>query len=270
MYKRKYERGDVQYIPYKRRAFTRRRNQIGPLLPGGQFRSRAVIPRAPVGEMKQFDCERTAALAATTTTWVAGTLQDPDTTINLGAAAVANPLCLFAPTVGAGLNQRIGRSVKMLKCKVQGFVAIPVQAAQGAADSSTKVRIILVLDKQTNAAQMTSAQLMRDAGSAGTTINSYQNPDNFGRFHVLKDKTMSLSNLNMTGSPTAGDVIQAGMNRPFKLSYRFRNPVEVHFNATNGGTVADIVDYSLHMIVAANSIAYAPSVTYYSRVSFKE
>lgn len=225
---------------------------------------------AVTGEMKQFDCEQSVAIAATTTTWVPGTLVDPSTTINLGSAAVANPLCLFAPTVGSALNQRIGRQVKMMKVKVNGFLQVPVQATQAAADAATKVRIILVMDKQSNAGQMTSAQLQRDAGSAGTTVCSFQNPDNFGRFKVLKDKTLFLSNMNLAGSPTAGDVVQAGFNLPFKFSYRFKKPVDVHFNATNGGTVADIVDNSLHMICGANAISYAPSITYYSRVSYKE
>lgn len=229
--------------------------------------ARSTVP----GEMKQFDCDLTTfPLAAVTTTWVAGTVVDPATTINLGSAAVANPNCLFAPTVGAALNQRIGRAVKLMKCKVTGTITCAPQAAQGAADASAKVRILLVMDKQTNAAQMTAAQLLRDASGASTTISSYQNPDNFGRFRVLKDKMISIADLNLAGSPTAGDVIQGSFMRTFKMSYRFKKPVEVHFNATNGGTVADIVDNSLHLIIGASTVAFVPSVAYYTRVSFKE
>lgn len=75
---------------------------------------------AVAGEMKYFDCDANGiALVATTTTWPAGTMVDPLTTINLGSAAVANPLCLYAPTVGAALNQRIGR--KILVRKIKGY-----------------------------------------------------------------------------------------------------------------------------------------------------
>lgn len=226
---------------------------------------------AVTGEMKYFDCElQGTAIAAVTTTWVAGTLQDPGTTINLGSAAVATPGCLFAPTVGAALNARIGRKVRMMKCRVNGIITIPVQAAQAAADTAAKIRIMLVMDNQTNAAAMTSAQLMNDGGAASTTINSFQNPNNFGRFRVLKEKIVTLSNMNLTGSPTAADVIQASAVRAWKMSYKFRQPVEVIFNATNGGTVADIVNSSLHIIVGASSIAFAPTVAYYSRVAYKE
>lgn len=227
---------------------------------------------APVrGEMKYFDTENQGtAIAATSTTWVAGTIVDPTTTINLGSAAVATPLCLFAPIVGAALNQGIGRAVKMMKCKVRGAVVIPRQAAQAAADNGIEVRMLLVLDKQTNSAQMTGAQLMRDAGNAYTTLNSYQNPDNFGRFQVLKDKRIAISNPNLSGSPTTADMVQQGIIRPFKFSYRFKKPLEVRFNATNGGTVADIVDHSLHFLIAVPDVTLGPLVYYYTRVGFKE
>lgn len=226
---------------------------------------------AVTGEMKYFDCElQASALSATTTTWVAGTLVDPTTTINLGDAAQATPACLFAPKVSAALNGRIGRNVKMLKCRVQGQVNVPPQTAQVAADSSFKCRMLLVMDTQSNAAQMTSAALLNDAGQAATTINSYQNPNNFGRFRVLKDKSFTVGNMSIAGSPTAGDVVQAGTSRTFKMSYKFRNPVVVRFNATNGGTVADIIDNSLHFLIAVSSAAFAPTVAYYSRVAYKE
>lgn len=230
---------------------------------------------AVTGEMKYFDCELNAgAIPAVTTTWVATTMQDPGTTINLGDAPIATPLCLFAPKVSAALNGRIGRQVKMLKCKVNGFVNCAAQSAQNALDAPIKVRILLVQDMQTNAAQMTGAQLMRDAGAAFTTINSFQNPDNFGRFRVLKDKTVTMQNPNMQSlSATNATFEQNGLIRNFKMSYTFKNPVQVHFNATNGGTVADIVDHSLHIVVGstfAGATSLGPTLNYYSRVSYKE
>lgn len=54
------------------------------------------------------------------------------------------------------------------------------------------------------------------------------------------------------------------------MSHSFRVPIDVHFNATNGGTVADIVDHSLHFICVADTITMVPTVAYYTRVSYKE
>jgi len=226
---------------------------------------------AVTGEMKYFDCELpNQAISVVTTTWVAGTAVDPSTTINLGSAAVATPLCLFAPTVGAALNQRIGRKVKMLKVKVRGFFNVPLQAAQNAADTATTLRLLLVLDMQTNASQMTGAQLLNDASTAAATVNSFQNPNNFGRFKVLKDMVKVVQNPNMAGEIAAANVVSQGLIVPFKCGYSFKQPIQVNFNATNGGTVADIIDNSLHIVCGANSISLAPTISYYTRVSYKE
>jgi len=50
----------------------------------------------------------------------------------------------------------------------------------------------------------------------------------------------------------------------------FKTPVKVQFNATNGGTVAVIVDNSFHIICGASNITYAPTISYYCRVAYKE
>lgn len=229
-----------------------------------------VQPRS-MGEMKYFDCENpNIALAATTTTWVAGTMQDPTTTINLGDAAIGTPLNLCSPIVSANLNGRIGRKIRVQKIKLSGFINIPPQATQGAADTSTEVRIALVQDTQTNTAQMTGAQLFNDAGTANATIHSFQNPNNFGRFRVLKEKILVMTNANLTGSPTAADVIQSGLLKTFKFNHEFKKPVIVNFNATGGGTVTSIIDNSFHVVAAVNNASYAPTLTYYSRVGYKD
>lgn len=248
---------------------------IGPTLRGGQFYRRQLPPvvgRVVAGEMKYFDCELIATpVPVVTTTWIAGTSLDPGTTINLGDAAVATPLCLFAPKVSAALNGRIGRSVKMMKVKLHAILNVPVQSGQTAGDPPVVARVILVQDKQTNAAQMTAAQLMRDGGGSNTTLMSFQNPDNFGRFRVLKDKVFTFQNPNAADlSATNASFEQMGLVRHFKMSHRFAIPVDVHFNATNGGTVADIVDHSIHVVAGINSTGLAPTISYYSRVSFKE
>lgn len=236
-----------------------------------QQQQRAFLKSKVTGEMKYFDCDfNSTAITAVTTTWVAGTIVDPLTTINLGSAAVAAPLCLFVPIIGAQLNNRIGRQVNLMKIKITGTITVPVQAGQNTADNPGLIRLMCVWDKQTNAAQMTSAQLMQDATAAATTISSYMNPNNFGRFQVLKEKRFVVGDQNMAGEVAAGNVIIAGTKKYFKITYNFRKPVVVHFNATNAGTVADIVDNSFHVICGCDNIATGPQLAYYSRCSFKE
>lgn len=225
---------------------------------------------AVTGEMKYFDCEATqVAIPAVTTTWVAATMIDPETTINLGDAAVANPLNLCSPKVSAALNGRIGRSILVRKIKVRGHIAVAVQAAQTACDFPVYCRLMLVQDQQTNAAQMTGAALLNDASAADATINSFQNPNNFGRFRVLKDKTIVLQDPSGFND-AAGTGAVNGLIRPFKMTVNFREPVKVQFNATNGGTVADIVDNSFHIVAGVQTASMTPLLSYYSRVSYKE
>lgn len=212
------------------------------------------------GEMKYFDTERTlTTITAVTTTWPAGTIVDPLT---------FNTLCV--PDTGSGVSQRIGRDIKVYKIKIRGLITTPAQSVQGVADNATNVRFILVQDTQTNGAQMTSAQLLADQGAANTTINAFQNINNFGRFRVLKDKMLPLGNANIAGSPTSADLVQSGMTRPFKFNINFKVPISVRFNATNGGTIADIIDNSFHIICGTDNSTLAANLQYVSRVCYKE
>lgn len=231
--------------------------------------ARSVTQAAPgLGEMKYFDVERTSvALTAITTTW-ASTNLDPSTTINLGDAAVATPLCLIAPIVSASLNGRIGRKIRIFKVKLRGMVSCAAQSTAATADSATHCRVLLVLDKQTNVAQMVGTDLLMGGGAASSTIHSYMNVNNFGRFQILKDKQLIFGNASMTGAATV--IEQSGLMQKLKMGWKFNDGLKVNFNGTNGGTVADIIDNSLHVIGACTSAGLAPSISYYCRVCYKE
>lgn len=251
--------------PYKKTTYTPAARPQRPII---QYITPA---SAASGEMKYFDCQLAlSSITSVTTNWPTGTRKDPDTTINIGAAAVATPLCLFAPTVGSALNQRIGRKVQVKKIKMRGHIYIPQQAGQNVADAATKIRMLLLVDKQTNATQYTAADVLQGGSVAAVTINGYQNPNGFGRFMILKDKIITVGNLNLAGSPSTSDVVQAGLSLPFKFTYNFKKPLLVNFNATNGGTVSDIIDNSIHFMIGTEVGTYSPQITYYSRVAYTE
>lgn len=224
------------------------------------YRRQTQVPRnRPVysrGEMKYYDNEYSAAIVASTD-WT-GTEADPTS------------LTLFAPQEGSGINQRIGRSADVYKIKIRGNISVAAQANQTAADVAALVRLILVQDMQTNAAQMQGEQLMTDPSSvdANVVINSFQSLVNFGRFKVMMDKTLSLRQASMTYDGT--NIEQAGYVIPFKFTLNFRKPIRVRFNATANGSVTDIVDNSFHIIANCTSTAQAPTLNYQSRVCFKE
>lgn len=222
-------------------------------------------------EMKYMDSYKDATnIAAITTDWQNSEM-DPTGTVNLGSATVGNPLNLCSPTVGAALNNRIGRQIEVRKIKIHGHIYVANQAVQGATDVPSKVRLILYQDMQTNAAQAQGEDLMGPGQAAGQlTINCFQDPKNFGRFRVLKDKMYQISDLNMAGSPGGNDVVQAGKIINWKMNVNFKTPVRVRFNATNVGTVADIVDNSFHILAAQVNSSYGAQLTYYCRVCYKD
>lgn len=208
------------------------------------------------------------AIQAITTDWT-NTEVNPAATINLGSAAVANPLNLCSPITGAALNNRIGRQIEVRKIKIHGTINVPPQAGQVDADPGTKIRLILVQDMQTNASAMQGEDLMGPSVPNGSAqINCFQDPKNFGRFRVLKDKMFQISDLNI--GLNAANVIQTSKVINWKMNVNFKQPIRVRFNATNGGTVTDLVDNSFHLLAAQVNSTYGATLAYYSRVCYKD
>lgn len=173
---------------------------------------------------------------------------------------------LFAPTTGDDFNNRSGRKVQVIQIKIRGLIQQAVQAAQTTADPIPVVRMLLVQDTQTNTAQLNSEDVL---GNAVTSpIFAFQNPAFFGRFKVLKDKVFNIP-VPFSGQDAAGTFVQGSKDIYFKWNIKFKKPVVVHFNSTNGGTVADIVDNSWHIIGAQSENAGMQcSVTYQARTTF--
>ena len=148
--------------------------------------------------------------------------------------------------------------MSVLKITIRGHISVIAQANQTSADQPGDVRLIMFQDMQTNGSQAQGEDLMAAPGAAtGLLCNStFQNAANFGRFRVLRDKMISLRQAEMVYDGT--NIEQEGFTVPFKLSYRFRKPVVVRFNATNGGNVADIVDNSFHLLAQSTNISHAP------------
>jgi len=155
-----------------------------------------------------------------------------------------------------------------MRIKIRGHITCAAQADAVAGDDPSIIRLVLYIDQQTNGAQAQGEDLMATPSQAAATnaVAVFQNAGNFGRFRVLKDKTIVMANPNMTWDGT--NIEQHGVARPFKFSANFKNGLPIRFNATNGGTVADIVDNSFHMIGLTNSIALVPRITYECRVVY--
>lgn len=261
--KRKRESSDYENKPYKKVRATAKKPYIQTDSRAGYStvaRTRGVYAQ---GEMKYFDSELIASSVTSAASWLSTNL-DP------ALVPVAGINTLFAPTVGAGISQRIGKSCDVYKIKIRGLVGVSQTGDDTTANRGCMVRLALVEDMQTNGSQLSGNLVFTTPTSteAETAICSFQNINNFGRFRVMKDKLFLLQDTNMVGAEN--DFTRNGLVKPFKWTIKFRQPRKVRFNAVNGGTIADIVDNSWHIIGLASTDAYAPYLTYQCRVCYKE
>lgn len=188
-------------------------------------------------ERKYFDSFLNGATIAQSVDWT-GTELDP-ATLN----------CMFAPTEGSDINNRIGRRVHVLKQSIRGVIKMAPANGKTAAIDQGPVRLVWFIDNQTNATQAQGEQLMASPGAATKelTTSTFQNTANFGRFTVLKDKLFHArpDNVFNDGTDGAANAIYI----PFKFKRSFgKGGLEVRFNGTNGGTVSDVVDKSFHLV----------------------
>jgi len=236
-------------------------------MPKRQIQSVAVrqfVPRSPGGQIvadnHYFDCEKAnVAMQVGTTDWAGGELDGQ-------TGATLELLCLFAPTQGDDITQRTGRKTFLKKIRIKGTIIVPAQTAQTTLDTPAKVRLVLYCDQQTNSTQSQAEQVLA-SGNASGPLNFFQSTLNFGRFKVYKDKTFiigPITSVNNTGA--AGGIVQGANKRDFKLTANVN--MWVNYNATNGGTVADVIDNSFHLIGLTDGATTAPEISYKCRCTF--
>jgi len=198
-------------------------------------------------ETKFFDVE--AENDAFTATWAA---MEPATT-NLTAIAQ-----------GDGESNRDGRKYAIKSIHIKGFIEVPQQESQTAPIADQYCRIVLVLDTQTNGAQLTATDVM-DGGLAEDTL-AFRNLQFSKRFIVLFDKKITLhvgranmneGAVNLFASPT--------IRVPFSYNKTFSTPIQVLMSGTTAD-IANVTDNSIHMIgVSESTIA---TLSYQCRTRF--
>lgn len=184
------------------------------------------------------------------------------------AGAIIDPsseMCLNGIAQGDGEDQRDGRRYSVTSLHIRGYVLFGAQAGSGV--TSDHVRLLLVQDTQTNAAQMTAANVL---DTAITAVNLqtvlFRNLEYTKRFRVLKDITVYKPTTGLAGNqPTSGDVESNGCTLPIQIDHSFKSPIKVTCTGTSN-TVASIADNSFHVIgISLNS---GNKFRYVSRVRF--
>jgi len=175
--------------------------------------------------------------------------------------------CLSAPAQGDTASSRDGFKIAMKSIQVEGVVAIPVQVNQSGADYMGTYFVALVLDTQTNGAQLNSEDVFTNPGADTSLASSpLRNMSYVERFKVLKTKRLRISPLAVTFDGT--NIEQEGAYLPFKFFVKLGG-LPVKFTA--GSTTADVagvVDNSLHIIAYATDVTLGPVISYNARLRF--
>ncbi len=198
--------------------------------------------------------------------------------LGLISAAIASPTdaaggeddptgdTLNAIAQGDGESNRDGRRCVLKSVYVTGVVTNGFDANSADMDSGHNIFIALVLDTQTNGAQLNSEDVFTNPGAdASSCTNVLRNLQFTSRFRVL-DSTVVIPPLRPSGTDGTNTVSIAGYTIPWKLSSNLDLPVN-HTGTT--ANVSTIQDNSLHIIsyIAPNNTTGAV-LTYNSRVRF--
>ncbi len=174
--------------------------------------------------------------------------------------------CLNAIGEGSGQSERDGRKALLKSVDIEGVITAPGNADAGDQASQASFFVALVLDTQTNGAQLSSENVFANLSAvqlAGAA--PHRNMEFLSRYKVMKVvKMRAPSSTAFTDGTNTGTI--AGYQLPFSIKMALNLPV--NFNSADGGGIQDINDNSLHVIAWTSSTTLTPLMTYGCRVRF--
>jgi len=212
-------------------------------------------------ELKFIDYEVSSqAIVAT----VAGSEVDPGSSVN----------CLNATAQGDGQTNRDGRRQFTHSIMIKGFISFTHAYDTGStADFFPDgfVKLALVLDKQTNGAQLNAEDVFVDPTATTLDAVLVRNLQYTSRFSVLKIITVRVPQFGggAAGNGTTTNSQSEKISVPFSCYYNFKTPLVTTYTNTTA-VVANIADHSLHLLAIRSSIGSdaGRDLFYYSRCRF--
>lgn len=197
------------------------------------FKRNGVVSRRPRQELKACDIDQNQVLLFNKT----------------GVFIVIN-----TPVQGTAFNQRIGNTIRMSYLSINGHIQ-PTNTAGHSTLLPDIVRIMVIYDRQPNGALPVTSDVIQSVNNVnGTSSGALDglNMVNNDRFIVLKDKFFYVNEVTAPGGPGVSALINDNLNG---FNFRWRIPMrglETRFNATDGGTVADINTGAVHIFAICN------------------
>lgn len=178
-------------------------------------------------------------------------------------------LCLNAPAQGDGATSRDGKRIVMDSVYVKGMVTRAQLEDQTNPPAPEKVYVALVLDTQSNGAQLNSEDVFLNiSADVSTNVCPFRNLTNSERFRIIDT---ALLDLDVQAFSIEADNLMSwgGITKEFTFYHKFKDGgLPVNFVATSSaGSISNVVDNSLHII--AFSISGTATICYNSRVRFQ-
>ncbi len=143
-------------------------------------------------------------------------------------------------------NTRDGSQVKMIGYEFNYFIQ-----QSSAAVNADFIRVMLVVDKQTNQAIYLAADLLDDITNLDSIVTP-RNLDNMKRFTVLYDRVHILS--------------KGGTNGAHVKKY-FKKDLLIRYDASTSA-IADLTSNSISLLTVASTASNDPAITFFGRLRY--
>jgi len=177
-------------------------------------------------------------------------------------------------TQGDGESTRDGRRTYIHSVQIRGVIAFNHSQGFSTPTTDSFVRLALVLDTQTNGAQLNAEDVFKDPTNVNLDWNFLRNLSFTKRFRVLKQMDIHDENypVGAAGDGTTNVMVAADTLRPFSINYNFKKPVVCTYTSTSNA-ISEITDNSLHLIAIEGLHSNEAStmigeLSYVSRVRF--
>lgn len=172
--------------------------------------------------------------------------------------------CLSCPAQGDTEQARDGKRFVIDSLVLKGYVVDPESASE-AAHAASKIFVAVILDTQTNGAQLNSEDVFKNLlGTADGVVNPMKNLLFGKRFRILKSQVWDLT---PTGVTAAGLTAADAVRREFDWYIPFKGGLPVNTNAGTTADVANVADNSLH-VVSFSTLGTA-YIAYNARIRFQ-
>ncbi len=157
--------------------------------------------------------------------------------------------CISGTAQGDTEDTRDGRVYHITACYINGLVSLPVAEMAVAPTGDIQYVIKLVLDTQTNGAQLTATDVMDGSGTEDTL--AFRNLQHTSRFKILGTRKGIIRPWNLNEG-AVNSFAHGESLRAFNFVWVPKTPLKVICSNT-GSTITGITDNSLHVIACATS-----------------